>query len=94
MKTIKEVQDYIEDISQSAYNKYAKPLIKKEMKRFKIESVEYSMGVIFFRMKDGKVLSSDEFNTTDARNKFLDEFIYPWLSDHFFTLINTDIKPD
>jgi protoheme ferro-lyase len=92
MNTTEEIQAYIEQIAQSAFNKYAKPLIRKEMQKLKIKSIETVMGVIFFTMQNGETISDSDFQTTERRKEFVEKFIIPWHTNHFYTLINADVK--
>lgn len=77
--SIEEAREKIDQAAQTAFDQYCKPLIVQEMKRLKIRKIDYVMGVYFFTLNNGKQMSDSEFEeSTEARKKFADEYVYPF----------------
>ena len=89
--TIAEARATIEQEAQRAFNEHCRPLIEKEMRRLKIRKIKYTMGVYFFTLNDGRQLSDTQFEeSTEARKKFAEEYVYPFSSEPLF--VDNDIE--
>lgn len=99
----KEVTDLIDNAesfsdafykqTQDLFDSTLKPIIVKEMKRLKIKSIDFSMGMYFFTLNNGKVLSDSEMDeSTWARRLFIRKFINPLSKNPFYTCLNINIE--
>lgn len=90
MDTHDKIRAFIEKQAQDIFNVYARPLLVKQMKRFKVSKISYSMGVYFY-IKNGECYSDDELIEKYPRCQELVTDVLGWQTGVFYSLINADI---